>query len=161
MLPTKCISPAPQALFCPLCQNLFDDPVISTRCGHTFCRMCITEKTSSRGNVSNSVCPVDNIPFHRSDLVSNIALKGTDRRLRNSLPTWVDKSWLWWWVSFGWRGVLPGHQAGETQPARRYVSVCTGPLSKQCELLWKVSTPRSWWPLGNLSTISVQVSEWR
>ena len=76
MLPTKCTSPAPQALFCPLCECLFNDPVISTRCGHTFCRTCITEKTSSRGNVSNSVCPVDNIPFHRSDLVSNIALKG-------------------------------------------------------------------------------------
>ena len=26
--------------------------------------------------MSNSVCPVDNIPFHRADLVSNIALKG-------------------------------------------------------------------------------------
>lgn len=76
MLPTKFISAASQALYCPMCENLFNDPVISTRCGHTFCRMCITENISSRGNVSNSVCPVDNIPFHRSDLVSNIALKG-------------------------------------------------------------------------------------
>ena len=76
MLPTKFITAASQALHCPMCENLFSDPVISTRCGHTFCRMCITEKISSRGNVSNSVCPVDNIPFHRSDLVSNIALKG-------------------------------------------------------------------------------------
>ncbi|CAB3981639.1 E3 ubiquitin- ligase TRAF7-like [Paramuricea clavata] len=76
MLPTKFITPASPALHCPTCENLFTDPVISTRCGHTFCRMCITENISSRGNVSNSVCPVDNIPFHRADLVSNIALKG-------------------------------------------------------------------------------------
>jgi E3 ubiquitin-protein ligase TRAF7 len=76
MLPTKFITPASPALHCPMCENLFTDPVISTRCGHTFCRMCITENISSRGNVSNSVCPVDNIPFHRADLVSNIALKG-------------------------------------------------------------------------------------
>ena len=76
MLPTKFITPASPALHCPMCENLFTDPVISTRCGHTFCRMCITENISSRGNVSNSVCPLDNTPFHRSDLVSNIALKG-------------------------------------------------------------------------------------
>ena len=75
MLPTKFIAEASQSLCCPMCGHLFNDPVISTLCGHTFCRTCITEK-STHGNVSNSVCPVDNIPFHRSDLVSNIALKG-------------------------------------------------------------------------------------
>lgn len=75
MLPTKFIAEASQCLCCPMCGHLFNDPVISTLCGHTFCRTCVKEK-SSHGNVSNSVCPVDNIPFHRSDLVSNIALKG-------------------------------------------------------------------------------------
>lgn len=70
MLPTKFKSTISSALYCALCQNIFNDPVISTRCGHTFCRACIT------GNRGNSACPIDNIPFHHSDLVGNIALKG-------------------------------------------------------------------------------------
>ena len=74
MLPTKFVSEASQSLCCPMCGHLFNDPVISTRCGHTFCRKCITD--TSRGNVSNIVCPIDNVPFHRTDLVANIALKG-------------------------------------------------------------------------------------
>ncbi len=32
--------PPSKALLCVACHCLFDDPVISVQCGHTFCRAC-------------------------------------------------------------------------------------------------------------------------
>lgn len=75
MLPTKFVVQPSESLKCPICRELFEDPVISTQCGHTFCRNCIRNGVSLTGN-SGTKCPVDGTILQRFHLVSNLAVKG-------------------------------------------------------------------------------------
>jgi len=57
-------------LHCPICRELFDDPRILPRCGHTFCLSCI--RLLTRRNIENNrTCPECRTPFqlprHRAD----------------------------------------------------------------------------------------------
>ncbi|EDQ88245.1 uncharacterized protein MONBRDRAFT_26455 [Monosiga brevicollis MX1] len=36
-------SPVPAALRCPLCERVFQDPVIAIDCGHSFCQECLSD----------------------------------------------------------------------------------------------------------------------
>ncbi|XP_033110036.1 E3 ubiquitin-protein ligase TRAF7-like isoform X2 [Anneissia japonica] len=69
--------PSP-SLFCSICKLLLFDPVISVKCGHTFCRLCVESTPSpSEGNDSGSklpCCPVDKTTFVAEDLVANRAI---------------------------------------------------------------------------------------
>ncbi|CAH3151091.1 unnamed protein product [Porites evermanni] len=75
MLPTKFVVQPSESLKCPICRELFEDPVISTQCGHTFCRNCIRNGVSLTGN-SGTKCPLDGTILQRFHLVSNLAVKG-------------------------------------------------------------------------------------
>lgn len=75
MLPTKFVSQPSECLKCPLCKDLFTDPVISTQCGHTFCRQCIQVGGSSSSLSIVTKCPFDGIALKSSSLVSNLAVK--------------------------------------------------------------------------------------
>ena len=66
---TKFVIEPSKALFCPLCNNLLNDPVISLSCGHTFCRLCVTTST-----VSVILCPLDENKIMNT--VANHAVKG-------------------------------------------------------------------------------------
>ena len=68
--PTKFVE-EPSALVCPICQRIFRDPVISVKCGHTFCKLCI-ESTVHSGNP----CPLDNTICDTNQLVINRAVMG-------------------------------------------------------------------------------------
>ncbi|XP_071958318.1 uncharacterized protein [Antedon mediterranea] len=57
------------SLFCSICKHLLFDPVISVKCGHTFCRLCVESLATSDGS-----CPVDKTPFVAKDLVANRAI---------------------------------------------------------------------------------------
>ncbi|XP_033625479.1 E3 ubiquitin-protein ligase TRAF7-like [Asterias rubens] len=59
-------------LYCPVCKNLFQDPVISVGCGHTFCRLCSTDEDSL---VLLEVCPVDNKQLKNTSVFENRAIK--------------------------------------------------------------------------------------
>jgi len=49
---------------CPLCNDLFVDPVTAVRCGHIFCLYCYYRWVVSRGvNRSPYPCAVCSIPF--------------------------------------------------------------------------------------------------
>ena len=61
----------PPALICPICQRIFHEPVISIKCGHTFCRRCI-ESMAHSGNS----CPIDNVTCDATQLVINRAVIG-------------------------------------------------------------------------------------
>ena len=76
MLPTKFVVQPSDSLKCPMCRELFNDPVISTQCGHTFCRSCIRNGSSPNGTSSLSSCPIDHKVLMRSSLVSNLAVQG-------------------------------------------------------------------------------------
>lgn len=75
MSPTKFVVTPSESLKCPICKEIFNDPVISTQCGHTFCRNCIRNGASITGN-STSKCPLDGTTLLRLHLVSNLAVKG-------------------------------------------------------------------------------------
>ena len=62
--PTKFLE-EPQALICPICRRVFTAPVISVKCGHTFCRSCIQPEESR----SNKSCPLDGVICDSSQLL--------------------------------------------------------------------------------------------
>lgn len=69
-VPTKFVE-EPQALLCPVCHSIFKEPVISVKCGHTFCRRCVEGMV--RGGVP---CPLDEIDCDSGQLVLNRAVIG-------------------------------------------------------------------------------------
>lgn len=58
-------------LLCPVCKRIFEEPIISVKCGHTFCRQCI-EDLISAGNR----CPLDGHACDSGQLVLNLAIMG-------------------------------------------------------------------------------------
>ena len=68
--PTKFVE-EPSALLCPVCKKVFIEPVISIKCGHTFCRTCIEELIRNGRN-----CPLDDQECDSSQLVLNRAVMG-------------------------------------------------------------------------------------
>lgn len=73
VLPTKFVNQPSMSLFCPLCQKLFQDPVISIGCGHTFCRNCIDNRLLA---MTHLTCPVDNVKIDLNNIVPNRAVQG-------------------------------------------------------------------------------------
>ena len=72
-LPTKFVNQPSNSLYCPICQNLFQDPIISTGCGHTFCQKCIEAMLRTRPVVT---CPIDDVAVNNNSVVLNRAVKG-------------------------------------------------------------------------------------
>ena len=68
--PTKFVE-EPSALLCPVCKKVFTEPVISVKCGHTFCRTCIEELIRNGRN-----CPLDDQECDSNQLVLNRAVMG-------------------------------------------------------------------------------------
>lgn len=68
--PTKYVS-EPPPLLCPVCKNVFSEPIISVKCGHTFCRTCIEDL------IRNAMtCPLDDQACDSGQLVLNRAIMG-------------------------------------------------------------------------------------
>lgn len=61
----------PSALVCPVCQRVFSEPVISVKCGHTFCRGCIESMV-----LTGTLCPLDGVECDSKQLVLNKAVSG-------------------------------------------------------------------------------------
>ncbi|XP_078272372.1 nuclear factor 7, brain-like [Rhinoraja longicauda] len=59
-----------QELICPVCLDIFTDPV-SLQCGHNFCRSCITQSWDKDGRNN---CPVCRAEFADRTLIGNWAL---------------------------------------------------------------------------------------
>lgn len=60
--PTKYLQEPSSHLKCPVCENVYKDPVINVKCGHTFCQDCAS-------SVKN--CPLDDSPCESDQLVLN------------------------------------------------------------------------------------------
>ncbi|XP_072115513.1 nuclear factor 7, ovary-like [Mobula birostris] len=69
-----------QELVCAICLELFTDPV-TLRCGHTFCRLCVTRCWGDR---RSSSCPVCRRAVPARDLRGSRALRNLAERARDS-----------------------------------------------------------------------------
>jgi len=70
------VEPPHANLMCPIHRGLFNAPVIG-KCGHTFCRSCITKWIES-GTQQMNECPVDKVVFGMEDmshLINNIVVQ--------------------------------------------------------------------------------------
>ena len=74
VLPTKFVTEPSSSLKCPMCGHLFREPVISTCCGHTFCRICVNGPQSA--DKSKIMCPVDAVVMNSDNFVPNRAVQG-------------------------------------------------------------------------------------
>ena len=68
--PTKYVS-EPPPLVCPVCKKVFSQPIISVKCGHTFCKHCIEELIRI-----GQTCPLDDQSCDSGQLVLNRAIVG-------------------------------------------------------------------------------------
>lgn len=68
--PTKYVS-EPSPLLCPVCKFVFREPIISVKCGHTFCRTCIEDLIRN-----GMTCPLDSHTCDSGQLVLNRAIMG-------------------------------------------------------------------------------------
>ncbi|GIX60685.1 zinc finger, C3HC4 type (RING finger) protein [Babesia caballi] len=67
-----------RSLRCSVCNNFFNNPVITLCCGESFCLQCIIDPTGGRAKVDLSRvyrCPSCNRELHFSDLQANTCLK--------------------------------------------------------------------------------------
>ena len=72
--PIKFVAEPSSSLKCPLCEGLFRDPVISTKCGHTFCRQCVTSQVRNGSSSITLICPIDQTSFNITEVVPNKAV---------------------------------------------------------------------------------------
>ena len=68
--PVKFVNAPLESQLCLFCKAVLRDPVLSIRCGHTFCRACC--ETRMVDNVGK--CPVEETEFTKDTLVVNVAL---------------------------------------------------------------------------------------
>ncbi|CAG2187638.1 RFWD1 [Mytilus edulis] len=66
-LPTVLADELSSHLTCPICGRLYSEPVISIKCGHTFCKKCA---------FCTSICPVDGNQCDTTQLVVNRLVVG-------------------------------------------------------------------------------------
>ena len=62
----RCREAIADTLKCSVCLDLYDDPLILSGCGHTFCRECITKHLQGRKAYS-SQCPECKKPARERD----------------------------------------------------------------------------------------------
>eukprot|EP01117_Protostelium_nocturnum_P018854 TRINITY_DN797_c0_g1_i1.p1 TRINITY_DN797_c0_g1~~TRINITY_DN797_c0_g1_i1.p1 ORF type:complete len:537 (+),score=106.78 TRINITY_DN797_c0_g1_i1:51-1613(+) len=61
------VSPPSENLYCPICTDLFEQPVITRECSHSFCSKCIYR-------IENSTCPLCRHKISLNDTHSNLIL---------------------------------------------------------------------------------------
>ena len=69
--PIKFVVDPNQYLICGICQHVFVDAVISTACGHTFCRACIAAAPGAEGGGGSVKCPMDGVVCRQDGLIVN------------------------------------------------------------------------------------------
>lgn len=70
--PEVFVYPLPDELKCPVCFELFKDPVITRDCAHSFCRMCYIKSLETRQNCPTCRAPTFNDSIHPNRIVAGI-----------------------------------------------------------------------------------------
>lgn len=68
---SSCVKVPSSSLVCPICQDVFLDPVITNQCFHSFCKQCISKALQFDGQ-----CPLCRKKLKLEDIHSNLALNG-------------------------------------------------------------------------------------
>jgi len=58
-------------IVCQLCKQVFKNPVINVKCGHTYCMTCLTKSSATEDGLSLVRCPEDGIECNVTELVLN------------------------------------------------------------------------------------------
>lgn len=58
-------------IVCHLCKKVFTNPVINVKCGHTYCKTCLTKLSSTGDGKSVVQCPEDGVECNITELVMN------------------------------------------------------------------------------------------
>ena len=65
------IEPVTSHVLCPMCRNVFTDPVMNVACGHTYCLVCIESTGVHRDGKTYVRCPDDRKECLVNELVVN------------------------------------------------------------------------------------------
>eukprot|EP00039_Didymoeca_costata_P029354 m.24312 g.24312 ORF g.24312 m.24312 type:complete len:699 (-) comp7595_c0_seq1:214-2310(-) len=128
-------SPVPKNVKCPLCTNLFIEPVIA-KCGHTFCKSCLLQRPPAK-------CPSHGttLSLHPQSIIPNITVieqiselsihcrYGVKRGDDNLCKPMIDEEGCKAIIPLGDR--LEHEKDCEFQPVRCPNSVKCGPLIKR------------------------------
>ncbi|KAI8901996.1 WD40-repeat-containing domain protein [Globomyces pollinis-pini] len=76
-----CIQPPSKSLICPICQDLLNDPVITSQCHHSFCNSCLSQSLSFELQ-----CPLCRTKLSKSQFHANLALHGLVQELLVHCP---------------------------------------------------------------------------
>lgn len=77
-----CVTAPSQSLICPICQDVFLDPVITSQCFHSFCNSCIRKAIEF-----DSHCSLCRRKLNGDDIHSNLALQGLINELMVYCPS--------------------------------------------------------------------------
>lgn len=58
------VSKPSSSLYCAICQDLYNNPVLIPECGHCFCQSCILQSNSD-------LCPLCRVKINKSNLIVN------------------------------------------------------------------------------------------
>ncbi len=67
---TKFVQEPNAHLLCSICRQVFRDPVINVKCGHTFCRSCLLQEVKEDDHNATK-CPLDAVTCELDKLVVN------------------------------------------------------------------------------------------
>ena len=74
-----------ELLKCPVCLDLYDDPLFLSGCAHTFCRDCITKHLRGSKPPYYSKCPKCKKPATKRDCLPNYSLASVVQAVKRAL----------------------------------------------------------------------------
>lgn len=74
--PEVFVYPVPDELKCPVCFDLFKDPIITRECAHSFCRVCYLKSLEMKSN-----CPTCRTPAYAESIHPNRIVAGIIEQL--------------------------------------------------------------------------------
>ena len=73
------------AIKCPICLDLYDDPTSLSGCAHTFCRDCITKHLRGSKPPYYSKCPECKKPATKRDCIPNDSMANVVQAVKRAL----------------------------------------------------------------------------
>ncbi|XP_039677715.1 E3 ubiquitin-protein ligase TRIM38-like isoform X2 [Perca fluviatilis] len=119
-------------LQCPICLNVFSDPV-TTPCGHNFCKTCLSQHWDKSYLCS---CPICNKRFHmRPEISTNMVMEKISVQVKKRKVETPENAVAPWKVETPESAVTPGQVKCDVCADIKYKALksCLGCLTSYCE----------------------------